>query len=164
MDVQIGEREHRPELLSRRSNRVPRAPIDNHSCSNHMCTRFLQRIDCSQHATACCRRVLDRQYPTSCHIGTFDPPLKAVCLSLLAYNESVQRPASLVRRVQHGCCHRVRPEGQAADRVEVPFIDEVQHDLPHEWSTGVMQGQSAEVHVEVCLHARRQHHSTPHYC
>ena len=162
MEVQIGERERRPKLQPRRSNRVPRAPIDNNRCSNDFGAGLSQCIDRVQHATARSRCVLDGEHPTPCYVWALDPPLQTVCLSLLAYDEGVQRPASLVRRVQYRCGHRIGAQRESADRVEVPIIDEIKHDLADERSPGVVQREPAQVDVETRLCARREHHPTPH--
>jgi hypothetical protein len=162
MQVQLGKRVRRSKVQPSRSNRVPRAPIDDDGCTYDLRTSFPQRVDGGQYATARGRRVLDGKHSTPCNVGALDPSLQTVCLSLLAYNERIQRPASLVRRVQHRYGNRVGAERKPADRVEIPISDKVEHDPANERCSGVMQRESTQIHVVIRFRARRQHYPAPH--
>jgi hypothetical protein len=162
MEVQIGERVRGSKAQPSRPNRVPRASIDNDGCAYDLRTSFPQRVDSGQYATARSRRVLDGEYPTPCYVWSLDPSLQTVCLPFLTYNERIQRPASLARRVLHRHGHRVGAEREPADRVEIPILDKVEHDLADERRSGVVQRQSAQIYVEIRPYTRRQHHPAPH--
>ena len=97
-----------------------------------------------------------REHPAALDRRALDPALQAVGLLCLADDERVQPLPGGGGGVQHRRRHRVRAEGQAADRVEVPVGDQGAHHPADDRRGRAVQGHPAQVDVVVRRSPRGQ--------
>ncbi len=133
---------------------LPGAPVDQYGHPHDLGAGLAQRLHRGQRGRAGRGRVLDREHPSAGHVGTFDPPLRAVLLFLLPYHERVDRRAAAGCGVHHRGGHRIGAHGEPADGVVSQVGGQVEHDPAGQRRQPPVEQDPAQVDVEVGVLSR----------
>jgi hypothetical protein len=115
------------------------------------------------------RRVLHNDDATALHVRPLDAALHSVSLRVLADHEGVEVPATGRGGVQEGGRDGVGAEGQAANGVDLAGAKAsnpklLEHDVPHERRSLMVEGHPTQIDVVVGLPPRGEGDPSADHC